>query len=206
MNDPMKKKYIKPTLTKEKLSLNHFYDPRYVDSLPSLFGSFDVLAQSGCGGGSSSTNSHGCVCLLAGTPILLTSLKQVPIEKLKPNVKLYDGTSQGAQVSACYPHMRYDGYISFNNDLICCSFDHSFWVVNKNKYIEARKIQIDDYLINNKNEHIKIYSAEVIQKEVLVYNIELEVGKFHYYANNILTGTSKYFSHNREMAFSNLFM
>lgn len=189
----LKKKlnYSKPKITKEKLSINNFFDSRYVDSLPSLFDSTQVLAQSSCGGGGCSTNSHGCVCLLPETLITLSNKTNIMIKDVKKGMTLFDGTRSGAIVEACYPHIRNDGYIEINSGLIQSSKDHEFWVENKQKWLRADECHIGDVLVAIDNKKIVVNSFKYISSPQVFYNVELEFSKQFYYANGIKTHVMK---------------
>jgi hypothetical protein len=63
--------------------------------------------------------------------------------------------------------------IRLTNKLIQTTPDHPFWIINKG-WIEAGKLNIDDKLLDEHKQEVSIISLKIIDKEIPVYNLEVE--------------------------------
>jgi len=136
--------------------------------------------------------SGSFVCFLANTQITMqnNSTKNIQDIKVSEQVLSYDTKTKeivAGEVLSAFTRETKEYFII--NNKIKVTPDHPFYV--NGNWLEIKKAQIGDILLNSNNQKIKITLVEYVKETVPVYNLKIK--QYHnYFAEDVLVHNADY--------------
>lgn len=185
MKDMKKKRnkktiYQKPKIIVTKIAINFFSrNNRFYTN----FGD-NLLAQL-CGDDPYCSRS----CFLSGTNILMHdgSTKSIENIKINDNVASFyikKKTLAKSKVAKLFINFNDSGFYHINDKIKVTKY-HRFWV-NGSMWKRTYLLKTGDYLLNAKNEKIRINKIERMQGVNMVYNLHLKGKNHNFFAEDVL--------------------
>lgn len=186
-------RYQKPKITITKVKMNTFWKNRSFDSLNTL--SFDPKSIFGASGCTPSYSVSSGTCFPKGTNILMADGKLKFIEEIKENdmvlsYNLESKTFTKSGVKELIIHSNSDSEYLIINNVLKITSEHIILI--NNKWQNAESLKLNDILINEKGQDIKVTSIEKGGKQIQnMYNLELNGEKHNFFAEGILVHNMK---------------
>lgn len=185
--------YQKPKITVTKVKMNTFWKNRSFDSLNTL--SFDPKSIFGAAGCTPSYSVSSGTCFPNGTNILMGDGSLKFIEEIKENdmvlsYNLESKTFTKSGVKELIIHSNSDSVYIIINNILRITSDHIMLI--NNNWQCAELLKLNDVLINQKGQEIKVTSIEKGEKQIQnMYNLELNGEKHNFFAEGILVHNMK---------------
>lgn len=174
--------YQAPKIRSKKISIRLFTNPEFLSGV-------NLLTDCSYCNGTTCPPECSTTCFLPKTKIL-TEQGEINFEILDKNAHIilsYDMNGKKlvkSKIEEIIVHPNVYGYIVIN-DRIQVTSDHRFWVNDKD-WVIVKDLKIGDRLFTYHLQSEEVKSIKKIDKEVTVYNLELEGPYHNYFAEGVL--------------------
>lgn len=173
-----KKQYIQPTITVKKLMVHLFSRRNFeLGPLALCFSCFGDTCPEGCSRS----------CFVSGTRVLASN-KYRSIETLKVGDEVATYNFSKKQVINAKIVKIINGtstHLIKINNVINVTPEHRFWI-NSKKWLRIKNVKLGDFLFSSKGTKIPIFSLELIERVIPVFNLHLSGHHHTYFAEDVL--------------------